>query len=195
MAAPGSGQFDQQRFPFGLEFLRPLLKRFVEGQAVLDGGVQVALGQLGFFQQPGQFVDLRLLGRLAVLGVFPQFGDELVQPLGLADAVGELADDERVERVHRQIAAVAGVVALALPVRAFVVVIASALAGDGGKPVAAGASEQAGQQVRRGDNARRGLFRGTLFTQAGRLFEQLRGDDRVGPVGKPFVWRAFLAGA
>nr|WP_242463255.1 hypothetical protein [Rhodocyclus tenuis] len=161
--APHPGQLDHQRFPLGLQFLRPFLQSLIEGQAVLDRRVEIALCRFRLLQQPVQLVDLVLLRVLGVARALSQLRDQLMQPIRCADPICQLLDDQPVELVFGEVAALAGVIALALPVRALVVAIAPALARHQRYRMAAGALQEAGEQGRAGDDARRRVLRRTCL--------------------------------
>nr|WP_242596923.1 hypothetical protein [Rhodocyclus gracilis] len=194
MRASHPGQFDHQRFPLGLQFLRPFLQRLIERQAVLDGRVEITLCRFRLLQQPVQLVDLVLLRVLGVARALSQLGDQLMQPIRCTDPIRQLFDDQAVELVFGEVAALAGVVALALPVRALVVAIAPALACHQRHRMAAGALQQAGEQGRAGDNARRRVLRRTCFAQRCHPLELFARDDRLGLDHDPFRARALLSG-
>ena len=88
-----------------------------------------------------QFVDLRLLGIFGVLGSFSKLQNQNLQAFPCTYPVDQLIDNQVVELFHRKIAAIANVIAFALAIRTFVIVVTATLARDNSNPMAAGAFE------------------------------------------------------
>ncbi|MEA4838662.1 MAG: hypothetical protein VB101_10295 [Rhodospirillaceae bacterium] len=83
-------------------------------------------------------------------------GEQFLQPLGIEQAVLDMADDHAVELVHRDRPAFAAGFALPRADRTGIIAIASALAGaDRHRSPAIAAIADAGQQRRPDDDARR----------------------------------------
>ena len=137
--------------------MRSFKRRVVQiGDAGLDGVIEPLEPQVGLGGPLVQFGDMLAAALGALLAAVEHRGQHFFEPLGLKQAVLDMAGDEVVQLLHRDRAALAAGLALPRLDGAGVVAIAPALAGpERHRAAAVGAEADAGKEGGAADDARR----------------------------------------